>query len=101
MHRLLFQHVVDNRVAGVRVKLGGVGLIAVKDVAGELNHHDLHPQAQAEIRDFIFPGIAGGFYHALDAPDAEAAGNDNALGGAQQGIGIRLYRGLPNAPRTG
>ena len=43
-------------------------------VAGKLNGHDLHTQAQAKTGQALFTGIAGGCDLALDTSLAEPAG---------------------------
>ena len=54
------------------------------EVAGELDHHHLEPEAEAEARDrSCSRAIAGGRDHALDAPLAEPAGDDDAVEVAQ------------------
>ncbi len=45
----------------------------------EFDDSDLHPKADAEIRDVMLPGIPGCQNHSLDAPPAEAAGDDDPL----------------------
>ena len=47
-------------------------------VAGKLDDGDLHPQADAEIRHVLLPGVLRRQDHSLDAPVAEAAGHQNA-----------------------
>ena len=62
-----------------RVELGRVGPGEAQLVAGELDGHDLHAEAQAEARDGVLAGVVGGRDLALDAPLAEAAGDDDAV----------------------
>ena len=52
---------------------------------GKLDDHDLHTQTDAEVGDFLLPGKLGCQNHALDAPSAKAAGDDNTV---QPGEGI-------------
>ena len=49
------------------------------DVSRELNHHDLHTQAEAKIGDALLTGVGGGADHALNATAAKAAGDDDAM----------------------
>ena len=45
---------------GVRgIELGGIGVVQAADVARELDHHGLHAQADAEIRDLAARGHSG------------------------------------------
>ena len=48
-------------------------------VTGGVDDHDLEAQAEPETGDVVFPGVAGGRHLALDAPLAEAAGDDDAV----------------------
>ena len=57
------------------------------DVAGELDHHHLQPEAQPEARDVVLAGVSGRGDLALDAALAEAAGDDDAVEVAQAAVG--------------
>ena len=70
-----------------RVELGRVGAGEAEHVAGELDGHDLHAEAQAEARDAVLAGVVGGRDLALDAPLAEPAGDDDAVEVAQPALG--------------
>ena len=61
------------------VELTRVGAGETEDVAGELDRHDLHPQAQAQTRDAVLPGVAGRCDLALHTPLAEAARQHDAV----------------------
>ncbi len=50
-----------------------------RHVAGELRYRHLQAQAEPEIRDLVLAGIAGRQDLALDAADAEAAGDEDAV----------------------
>ena len=54
--------------------------------ANSIAHH-LHAEAQAEARDVVLAGVAGGRDLALDAPLAEAAGDHDAVEVAQAALG--------------
>ena len=50
----------DDRMRRAGVELGAVGSFEATGVAGEFNRRDLHSQADAEIRDVVFAGVARG-----------------------------------------
>ena len=64
------------------------------DVAGELDGGDLHAEADAEIRDLVFAGVLGGQDLALGAAVAEAAGNEDAVHVADDGLRAVILDGL-------
>ena len=66
---------VDDAVLGGGVEFAGVGIGEAADVAGEFDAGGLHAQADAEVRDFVFAGVADGVQHAFDAALAEASRN--------------------------
>ena len=86
----LIRHQVDDRVPGGG-ELGGVGVLQAHHMAGKLHHCHLHPQADAEVRHHILPGVAAGGDHALDAPVAEAPGHQHP-GAAGEDLG-RVFIG--------
>ena len=95
---LLVFHDVDHGPGGLHVKLGGVGAGKADDVSRELNHHDLHTQAEAKIWDALLTGVSGGTDHALNATAAKAAGDDDAMHTLQQLLPagfFKLFRGDP------
>jgi len=53
-------------------------------VAGELDAHHLHPQAEPQIRDVMLASILRRRDLALDAALAEAAGHKDAIGAGQR-----------------
>ena len=57
------------------------------DVAGELDHRALHPQADAEERNLPLAGKADRLDLAFDAALAEAAGHQHAVVAGQQPLG--------------
>ena len=75
------------------VQLGGVGARQPAHVSGKLHHRQLHPQADAQEGDLLFPGVPDGLNFALDAPVPEAAGHQNALDARQQSV-CRIRRDL-------
>ena len=80
-----------------RVELPGVGAGEAGHVAGVVDDHDLQAEAQPEAGDVVLPGVAGGRDLALDAPLAEAAGDDDPVEVARGG---RRPAG-PRPPRPG
>ena len=90
----LVGHQVDDRVGGGPGQLAGVGVLHVADVAGVLDHRHLHSQADAQEGDLVLPGVADGGDLALDAPVAEAAGDQYAVGPGQELGGVVVGDGL-------
>ena len=74
-------------------KLRGIGVGHAQHVAGKFHHGHLHTQADAQEGHPVFPGIADGGNHALDAPVAEAAGHQYTVA-ALQDLGHVLLRQL-------
>ena len=56
-----------------------LALLQAADVARELDHHGLHAQADAEVRDLVLARVADGVEHAFDAALAEAARHQDAV----------------------
>ena len=56
-------------------------------VAGELDHRAVQAEAQAEERDLVLACVAGRGDLALDAADAEPAGDDDAVEVAEAALG--------------
>ena len=67
----------------VRVEFRGVRLGQLQHVAREFNRRDLHPQAQAEIGDFIFAGVLRRLDFAFHAAFAKPARHQDAAQAAQ------------------
>ncbi len=69
----------DDRVRARAVELGAVRTRQTGDVARVLDDRELHPQADAEIRDAVHPCMAHRLDLAVDAALAEAAGNQDRI----------------------
>src|SRR5579859_664652 len=80
----LLREQADDRDGRARRELGGVHIVRAEDVPRELDHHHLHAEAEAEIRDLALAGVARGQDLALDAALAEAAGHDDTVHTGQQ-----------------
>src|SRR5919199_6505724 len=87
---LLLGQQVDHRPFGLDVELGRVRALHPGDVAGEIAHGDLHAQADAEVRDAVLARELDGADLALDAAAAEAAGDEDAVGAAEDRVRDRL-----------
>ena len=72
-HLTLLVHEVDDGMGRVRVELARVGAGQAADVARELDDRAVEAETQAEERQAVFPGEAGGSDLAFDAPEPEAA----------------------------
>ncbi len=71
----------------VGVELARVGAGETALVAGELDHRALHAEAQPEERDAVLAGEAGRGDLALDAAEAEPAGDHDAVEVAEAPFG--------------
>ena len=87
----LLGHGGDHRVGRVGIELGGGRVVDAGDVPGVLDHHALQAQAQAEGGDALLAGELQRAELALDAADAEPAGDDDPVEAAQ-GLGRTLGR---------
>ena len=65
-------------MGGQAGELRAVGVGPPGHMPGIFDDGDLHPQADAEIRHILLPGVLRRQDHPLDAPVAEAAGHQNA-----------------------
>ena len=75
----------------VRVELARVRAGEPAHVACELDDRALQAEAQAEERDAVLAGVAGGGDLALDAAEAEAAGDDDAVEVVQAPFGEQPF----------
>ena len=80
---LLLFHQFDDRMRGLRVHLGAVGVFHPEDVAGVFNHHHLHAQAYAEGDLVVGPAPAGGDDLAFYASLSEARAYDDSVHGGE------------------
>ena len=77
-------HEIDDLVRRALVKLAGIGLFQPRRVARELDHRDLHAQADAEVRHMMLAGVLRRQDHALHAAVTETARHDDAVHGRKQ-----------------
>ena len=75
----LILHEVDYGMLCVEIHLCGMGIRPAEDVTGVFDNRNLHAEADAEIREHMFPCIARSDHHAVNAPFAEASGNEYAV----------------------
>ncbi len=61
------------------VHLRGVGSLQTEDIAGKLNHHALHTEANAEGGHVVLATPFQGNKLTLDATLTESGGNDHAV----------------------
>lgn len=76
---LLLFHGGDDRVGAIRIEFGGVRVGDAEDIACVFDDHGLQTEAQAESRQLVLAGITQGADLAVDATDAEAARNHDAV----------------------
>src|SRR6266853_2458766 len=69
-------HERDYRVRRVAVEFRAVRAREADDVPRELDHRELHAQADAEIRDLVLARVLDRLHHAFHAALAETAGNE-------------------------
>ena len=87
---VLVGHKINHQMPAAARKLAGVGVRKAQHMPRKLNDADLHAQANAKVGNMALPRIAAGADHALDAPVAESARNQNAVAGAQKVRRVRL-----------
>src|SRR5689334_10262270 len=75
---LLLVEQSDDGVFRIRVELGRVGVRQTENISGEFYDGDLHAQAEAEIRQFLFAGVLRGHDFPFNAAFAETAWNQDA-----------------------
>src|SRR5262245_60610304 len=76
---LQFAELVNHTVRRTGIELARIRAVETAHVAGVFDHHGLHPQADAEIRDLVLARVADRVDHALDAALAETAGHQDAV----------------------
>ena len=85
-HIPLIREQIDDRVWCVLVEFGTVRPFQVRYGPGELHDSQLHPQAGAEVGNFLFPRIPCCPDLPLRAAVPEPAGNQDPVGIAKQGM---------------
>src|SRR5947209_1079813 len=73
---LPFGHERDHRVRRVAVEFRAVRAREPDDVARELDHRELHPQTNTEVRDLVLARVLDHLHHAFHAALAETARNE-------------------------
>ena len=86
--RFLLLHEVDHVIGCLGVHFGGVGVFEAEHVAGELDHHALHSEADAESRHVMLATPFQGGELTLDSALAEARGDDHAVHVAEFLVGV-------------
>src|SRR5581483_8383531 len=92
LDRLLFLHDVDHRVWRVALEFARVGALEPHQVARDLDHHYLEPQANAENWHARLARVAYCADLALDPALAEATRNDDRVGALQPRRRIALLQ---------
>lgn len=90
---LFFLEAYDG-MRGVFVKFGGIGVFESAFVAGEFDGGDLHPEADAEIRDVVFASVFGGEDFSFDTAISESTGNKDAIDIADDGFRTFIFNRL-------
>src|SRR5690554_1520852 len=76
---LPFGDQADHRMLGGLVEFGGIGVLPAQHVAGKLDDRHLHAQADAQIGNVVFTGVAGGGNLAFHTTQAEAAWHQDGI----------------------
>src|ERR1700751_2430920 len=69
---------------GCRIELGRIPTSQTAHVPGEFDHHRLHTQADAEVRNLLFAREANGIEHTCDSTLTETTGYQNSIKFAQR-----------------
>src|SRR5690606_5855074 len=72
-------HETDHRLRRVAHELDGVGMGHTADVSRELDHGALESEADPEERDLLLARLPDRIQHPFDAPNAEAAGDEEPV----------------------
>ena len=83
LHAVLIGHEVDDGMLAFGVELRRVRVLDPENVAGIFDDRDLHPEADAEVRNIVLAGITAGKHLAFDPSSAESAGDDYAVRAVQ------------------
>ena len=75
----LFWKNIDNWIRGSGVDFSGVGVFHTGDMPGKFNGGKLHAVAEAEVRNFVLPGVFDGLDFAFDATGAKSARDDDTV----------------------
>ena len=75
----LVEHQVNDGVFGAAVEFRRVGVFMVEYIAGKLDAHHLHPQAQSQVRNPVFTRPTRRHNLAFNAPLAKSSGDNNAI----------------------
>ena len=89
-YRLLVLHEVDDVVRGLGVHLGAVGVSQTQHVAGELDDHALHTQANAERGHIVLAAPTQGDKLALNASLPKSWSDHNAIVVGEQFIDVAV-----------
>ena len=90
LYLFLIIHNVNYGIRCIRVKFFAVCFCQTQNISGEINHGNLHTQAQSEIGEIIFPGEFGSDYFSLRSTISKSTGNQNAMEISKVGIGAIL-----------
>ena len=82
----------DDRVGGLGVVLGGVGVRQPGQVAGHIHDAGMEAIADAQIGQRLLPGELGAHHLAFKAALAKAAGHQYGVGAFQEGDALGLHR---------
>src|SRR5438034_4060354 len=84
-------HERDHRVRRVAVEFRAVRAREADDVSRELDHRELHAQADAQIRDLVLARVLDRLYHAFDSAPAETARNEYRVHAFQERADAVLF----------
>ena len=85
---MLIGHEIDDEMGAFLIEFAAVRVLIAEDMTGVFDDADLHAEANAEIRELMLSRILTGGDHPLDAPVAEAAGDEDA------GAILENFRGI-------
>ena len=76
---ILVRQKIDHLVKSFRVQFTGSGIRQSTDISGKFDNGYLHPKADTEIGDILFPCIFGCYDHPLNAAVSKAARHNDAV----------------------
>lgn len=101
LNTFLFLLQGNHGVGGVFIKLGGVGMFELADVAGKLDGRNLHTEADAKVGDVVFSGVLTGQDFSFGPSISKSTGDEDAIDTIEVGGGPFFFNRLGINPVDG